>query len=140
MLLTRTSLFVPLDLKRRVFTKVSDGRRRAAECPPPDVDRRAAERRTRRSARRPSSCCPVAQLVRRPQRASLVRVNERAPALFGLGRADLGRPLQDLELSYRPVELRSAIDEAVRRRGRADRRGVRVDRTRATSRASSTSR
>jgi len=32
--------------------------------------------------------------------------------MFGLSSRDLGRPLQDLELSYRPVELRSCIDQA----------------------------
>ena len=42
---------------------------------------------------------------------NLVLANERARAAFGLVASDLGRPLQDLELSYRPVELRSLIDE-----------------------------
>jgi two-component system CheB/CheR fusion protein len=39
----------------------------------------------------------------------LVLANERARQLFHLAPADLGRPLQDLEVSYRPVELRSHI-------------------------------
>jgi two-component system CheB/CheR fusion protein len=34
-------------------------------------------------------------------------VNVRAKEAFGLSDADVGRPLQDLELSYRPAELRS---------------------------------
>src|SRR5262249_50040178 len=38
--------------------------------------------------------------------------NQRARQLFGLSPADLGRPLQDLELSYRPVELRAAMEQA----------------------------
>lgn len=33
-------------------------------------------------------------------------------AIFGLTPKDLGRPLQDLEFSYRPVELRSLVDQA----------------------------
>lgn len=37
--------------------------------------------------------------------------NERARALFSLHPQDLGRPLQDLEVSYRPVDLRSCIDQ-----------------------------
>ena len=32
--------------------------------------------------------------------------------MFGIDQRDLGRPLQDLELSYRPVDLRSLIDQA----------------------------
>lgn len=39
-------------------------------------------------------------------------VNTKARELFNVTTQDLGRPLQDLEVSYRPVELRSRIDEA----------------------------
>src|SRR5262249_24428553 len=42
----------------------------------------------------------------------LVLVNERARTHFGLSLKDIGRPLQDLEISYRPVELRSLIEQA----------------------------
>jgi two-component system CheB/CheR fusion protein len=42
--------------------------------------------------------------------------SDRARALFGLLPTDVGRPLQDLELSYRPLELRSRIDELYRTR------------------------
>jgi two-component system CheB/CheR fusion protein len=41
-----------------------------------------------------------------------VLANARARQLFGIVASDVGRPLQDLELSYRPVELRSHIDTA----------------------------
>src|SRR5207249_1709600 len=37
---------------------------------------------------------------------------QRARELFGLVSQDLGRPLRDLEMSYRPAELRSMIDRA----------------------------
>jgi len=39
-------------------------------------------------------------------------VNEPARSLFGLRTSDIGRPLQDLEVSYRPRELRSVIEQA----------------------------
>jgi two-component system, chemotaxis family, CheB/CheR fusion protein len=52
---------------------------------------------------------------------NLALANEQARATFGLHRRDLGRPFQDLELSYRPVELRSRIDQAY-----ASRRSVRL--------------
>jgi two-component system, chemotaxis family, CheB/CheR fusion protein len=41
-------------------------------------------------------------------------VNERARALFGLTGGEVGKPIQDLEISYRPIELRSLIDQATR--------------------------
>jgi len=40
----------------------------------------------------------------------VVAINHEARALFGVGLGDVGRPLHDLRLSYRPAELRSAID------------------------------
>ncbi|MGN6393648.1 MAG: PAS domain-containing protein, partial [Gemmatimonadales bacterium] len=42
----------------------------------------------------------------------VVYANHQLRALFGLTTRDIGRPLQDLELSYRPFELRSAIERA----------------------------
>ena len=42
----------------------------------------------------------------------LALVNRRARELFGLTPDDVGRPLQDLSVSYRPAELRTAIDRA----------------------------
>jgi two-component system CheB/CheR fusion protein len=41
---------------------------------------------------------------------SLVMANDAARRMFSLGLGDFGRPVQDLELSYRPVELRSHLD------------------------------
>jgi two-component system, chemotaxis family, CheB/CheR fusion protein len=42
--------------------------------------------------------------------------NERARELFAIGSADMGRPFQDLELSYRPVDLRSVLEQAYEER------------------------
>jgi two-component system CheB/CheR fusion protein len=42
----------------------------------------------------------------------LVRTNEHARRAFGLNLRDHGRPFRDLEVSYRPVELRTPIEEA----------------------------
>ena len=46
----------------------------------------------------------------------MISINQRARSLFGLVTADIGRPLQDLEVSYRPAELRSMIDQAYKER------------------------
>jgi two-component system, chemotaxis family, CheB/CheR fusion protein len=43
---------------------------------------------------------------------TVVHVNSHARAKLGVGPADLGRPFRDLEVSYRPLELRSLIDQA----------------------------
>jgi two-component system CheB/CheR fusion protein len=53
---------------------------------------------------------PVAQVIVDGKRC-LAWANREARTLFKLERADAGKPLQDLELSYRPVELPSRIDE-----------------------------
>src|SRR5260370_24655376 len=40
----------------------------------------------------------------------LVSANQAARQMFELPPADLGRSLKDLELSYRPVDLRTPLD------------------------------
>ncbi|WP_353942168.1 CheR family methyltransferase [Streptomyces sp. HUAS MG91] len=52
----------------------------------------------------------------------VVLINNHARAQFGLTANDIGRPFQDLEISYRPVELRSLIDQATH-----ERRSLRVN-------------
>jgi two-component system CheB/CheR fusion protein len=54
---------------------------------------------------------PTARLVVDSQ-GDLVLANEQARDRLGLDLRDLGRPFRDLEISYRPVELRSLIDQA----------------------------
>jgi len=54
---------------------------------------------------------PVAQAVV-DCRGHLVLANEALRDLFDLDPRDVGRPLQDLEFSYRPLELRARIDQA----------------------------
>jgi two-component system CheB/CheR fusion protein len=49
----------------------------------------------------------------------VVIANDRARELFALRQSDVGRPLRDLPLSYRPLELRSLIERA-----EAERRNV----------------
>ena len=46
----------------------------------------------------------------------LALANEKARAMFGLDPNDLGRPFQDLQISYRPADLRSCIDRAYQER------------------------
>jgi two-component system CheB/CheR fusion protein len=66
---------------------------------------------------------PTPQLLVNPHGMVLV-ANEALRSLFGLATRDLDRPLQDLELSYRPLELRSLIERATAERNTVIRRGV----------------
>ncbi|HEY7068714.1 MAG TPA: PAS domain S-box protein [Acidimicrobiales bacterium] len=52
---------------------------------------------------------PVAQVVL-DVGGILVAANQHARTLFGLTPREIGRPVQDLEISYRPLELRSRLD------------------------------
>jgi two-component system CheB/CheR fusion protein len=47
---------------------------------------------------------------------NLLLANRQARELFNIDLKDLGRPFQDLELSYRPVELRSVLEQAFKER------------------------
>ncbi|HZM37380.1 MAG TPA: CheR family methyltransferase [Burkholderiales bacterium] len=116
MLLTHSSLFEPVDLKCRVFRKVPQpgARRRPAPAlqaqpaPTPDYN---GEGMATRLHDRSAEEMPLARIVV-DANGVLTLANQRARALFSLSPNDVGRPLQDLEVSYRPVELRSLIEEA----------------------------
>jgi two-component system CheB/CheR fusion protein len=113
-LLTHANTFVPADLKHRIFTKVPkpNGRDRLhsmAQAGTDDIpDHLAALGRLREAVYEEG---PTAQ-VTIDLNGFLVFANARARVLFGLSPQDVGRPLQDLELSYRPLELRSCIEKA----------------------------
>ena len=53
---------------------------------------------------------------------TVVLINNQMRAMFGMTARDTGRPFHDLEISYRPVELRSLIERAY-----AEHRVVRVN-------------
>jgi two-component system, chemotaxis family, CheB/CheR fusion protein len=114
-LLTHSNNFRPVDLKRRIFQRTAAASLRdrllattpvavLPEAPPP-VPRHL---RLREAA---FEFSPLAQIVV-DRRGQVVAVSEKAGRLFGLGPGDVGRPLQDLEISYRPAELRSQIETA----------------------------
>ncbi|HEX3233208.1 MAG TPA: CheR family methyltransferase [Gemmatimonadales bacterium] len=111
-LLSHAATFSTLDSKRRLFTKLE--RFPLAERPVTPAARTGEggtggqDWRLRETA---AEIGPVAQLIVDRQ-ATVVHANQRLRALFGLGTRDLGRPLKDLELSYRPFELRSCLERA----------------------------
>ncbi len=121
MMMSRSNLFEPVNLKARVFSKTNHGNLRErllemAQVGDSDAGNQLARQiRIREAA---IDAAPVAQLVV-ASNGSLMLVNERARTMFNLSIKDIGRPLQDLESSYRPIELRSLIEQAY-----AERRAV----------------
>ncbi len=114
MLLTYAGLFTPVDLRFRVFAKqprttVRDRLLVLAQTGDEDAGNRLNHYlRLRDSAFEQSA---VAQIVV-DSNGTLVLANERARVFFSLNARDLGRPFAELELSYRPLELRSRIEQA----------------------------
>ncbi|HEX5872232.1 MAG TPA: PAS domain-containing protein, partial [Longimicrobium sp.] len=119
MMRSHPDLFAPANLSSRIFRKASPGSvrdrllmlgrtggGRAAQLP-------AALQVTMREAA--LNAMPVAQLVVSPA-GVLLLANENARRLFAVAPADVGRPLQDLTVSYRPVELRSRLEQVVAER------------------------
>jgi two-component system, chemotaxis family, CheB/CheR fusion protein len=118
MLLMHSSLFTPIDLKNRIFNRVSSVNiRDRLLVMANSVDDESSSRLSRHLRLRDMGfdTSPIAQVVI-DINGSLVMVNEQARALFALSPKDLTRPFQDLELSYRPVELRSLIERAYNER------------------------
>jgi two-component system CheB/CheR fusion protein len=110
MLASRSDLFAPVDLKRRVFTKASSTAATTVSARSRDTDE-PAHIHTDAARQAGFDSAPLAQLV--VGRDGLVLLaNVMARSLFDLSQRDIGRPLQDLQISYRPVELRSRIDQA----------------------------
>ncbi len=112
-LMTQTQMFVPVDLRRRISRKAAADPRERSPLPAygADLDAGSSGTWTGRLRDAALEASPLAQLVVSSEGLVTV-INERARLLFGLTLGDLGRPLQDLQISYRPVELRSVIDQA----------------------------
>ncbi|HEV7861526.1 MAG TPA: CheR family methyltransferase [Acidimicrobiia bacterium] len=113
MLLSHGNLFAPLDLKRRVFVKVGQDTlrdrlslmREAGSYEP--LEYPVSYRRVREAA---ADAVPSAVVVVH-HGGTVALINSTARHLFGLSVTDIGRPFQDLELSFRPAELRSALEQ-----------------------------
>ena len=126
MLLTHGGLFAPVDLKRRVFKKVSKANVRERLLTMTQAgDEEAAGQGVNNPRIREATfdAGPLAQIVV-DTNGCLVLANQQARALFGLTHRDAGRLLQDLEISYRPVELRSLIEQAYAERRLMSRREI----------------
>ncbi|HEX6497843.1 MAG TPA: CheR family methyltransferase [Micromonosporaceae bacterium] len=125
MLLSHGDLFTPIDLKRRLFRKAAPGHAverdvvAAAVDPPSDIPVGGLDR-LRNEAFLAS---PVAQVVLTSD-GLVALANREAERLFDVSAKDVGRPFQDLRLSYRPAELRHLVDQAQLERRTREVRGV----------------
>jgi two-component system CheB/CheR fusion protein len=112
MLLNHGDQFEPVDLRKRLFRKI--GKSVPAEPPrlvianSSDIDELGGVDLESAAL----AAGPIAQLVI-DRRGRLIAANIRAETLFNLRPRDVGRPFQDLEVSYRPVELRSIIEQVI---------------------------
>jgi two-component system, chemotaxis family, CheB/CheR fusion protein len=113
----RSQLFHPVDLKRRVFRKVPRENGGAGNAPAGEEDVRELSRIAAEALIQEAGfeAAPVAQLVVDPS-GKLALANLQARMFFTLAPRDIGRPIQDLEVSFRPVELRSRIEQAYKDR------------------------
>jgi two-component system, chemotaxis family, CheB/CheR fusion protein len=125
MLLTRGDLFTPLDLKCRVFLRVP-----LPSVPPrprlknPATDSNGLEMSlNERLSELAMHESPTARIVV-DANGALAIANQKARLLFSINPKDLGRPFHDLEISYRPVELRGLIEQAYAERRAVTRAGV----------------
>ena len=114
MLLSHANLFTPVDLKHRVFAKSRNiGLRDRLRVLHHIGEEEAANRLTRHLRVR-DLCFNVSsfpQLVVDTE-GNLSLANEQARAAFSISPSDIGQPFRDLEISYRPMELRGPLEQA----------------------------
>ena len=113
MVITHGDLFTAHDLKWRVFRKVSRRGLRDRLAFVTDDGGGDFERVERYSELRSGALdvAPVA-LVAVDREGFVSSINQLARELFDVGSAHIGRPFQDLEISCRPADLRSALEQA----------------------------
>ncbi|CAN5332370.1 PAS domain-containing protein [soil metagenome] len=112
-LLAHSEFFQPVDLKNRIFKKTArksardHGLINHAGEPENFLDTLARSRMRELSF----DAGLIPQLVIDSD-GSLVLANHSARMIFNLREEDLNQPVQNLEISYRPLELRSLIEKA----------------------------
>jgi len=118
MLLTHGALFTPVDLKQRIFSKVARLQLRerllmlAESGNVEATDNIAKQIKVRELA---SEGTPFPQLVV-DVLGTLVSANQPARRLFDISPGEVGRALKDLDLSYKPIDLRTPVERTHRER------------------------
>ena len=109
MLLSHTDLFSPVDSRTRIFTKLSRGRARERLLVAIPGGLGESNHVPLREAS--ADALPVAQIVL-DSMGVVTQVNDQARRTLDVVAGDIGTRFHDLEISYRPVELRSIMAEA----------------------------
>jgi two-component system CheB/CheR fusion protein len=122
MLLSHSDRFTPLNLKNRIFRKAAGSHRGQERYDPAATfyDRNGELPGLTTVRELAFHASPVAQLVITGE-DTVAMINQQAETLFGLSARDIGRLLRDLEVSYRPVELRTYVEQA-----KVERRSARI--------------
>jgi two-component system CheB/CheR fusion protein len=113
MLLSYGALFSPVDLKRRIFTKAArptlqngplfgDAPTPTTRIEPGGLDILRTEAML---------AAPIAQIAITAD-GLIALANRHAEQLFGVSPRDVGRAFRDLDVSYRPRELRPYVEQA----------------------------
>ncbi|MDT5071458.1 MAG: two-component system, chemotaxis family, CheB/CheR fusion protein [Mycobacterium sp.] len=122
MLLSHTDKFTPIDLKHRIFRRAagSSSEMNKMDVPDPRTDRHGNLSGLAPIRELAFGASPVAQIVVAGD-DTVAMINHQAEQTFGLSARDIGRLLRDLEVSYRPVELRAYVEQA-----KVERRSARI--------------
>jgi two-component system CheB/CheR fusion protein len=118
MMRSHASLFSPVDLKARLFAKLPRAAMRDRMLMIGQGTQDAVANRVGFQLRLRDAALdaePAARVVV-DVHGNLALANQPARVLFALSNADMGRPLRDLTLSYRPVELRSRVEQVTTER------------------------
>jgi two-component system, chemotaxis family, CheB/CheR fusion protein len=116
MLLTYTNLFIPIHLQYRIFQKIPKPSELNHILRVSQANNQQENNYLNQEIRLQAlnfDFTPVTQLIINIQ-GNLVLANRKAKTMFGINNEDIGRPFQDLEISYRPVDLRSPIEQVYR--------------------------
>jgi two-component system, chemotaxis family, CheB/CheR fusion protein len=116
-LLTRSNLFVPVDLRRRVFqpTPKAAFRERVLELVQETRDMPAGnpgEVPVARFRDAAFDAAPNASIILDAS-GRVALANLHARTMFGLSARDVGHAFHDLEMSFRPVDLRTPVEEVL---------------------------
>jgi two-component system CheB/CheR fusion protein len=122
MLLSHSDRFTPVDLKNRIFRKAVGSHQGLERFDPAAaLYERHGELNGLATVRDLAfRASPVPQIVVTGD-DTVAMINQQAETFFGLSARDIGRLLRDLEISYRPVELRAYVEQA-----KVERRSARI--------------